>query len=75
MQVGNEKLKSIIERIESLERQKDDFAEDIREVYTEAGSQGFDKKALRQVIKLRKMDADKRSELEQLVDLYMGAVS
>ena len=75
MQVGHEKLKSIIERIETLEKHKEEFAEDIREVYTEAGSQGFDKKALRQVIKLRKMDADKRSELEQLVDLYMGAVS
>ena len=59
--IAGEKLRSIVERIERLEEEKTTLAEDIREVYAEAKSSGFDGRILRQVIRLRKMDnADRR---------------
>lgn len=72
--IAGEKLRSIVERIERLEEEKTTLAEDIREVYAEAKSSGFDGRILRQVIRLRKMDNADRREQEELLDLYMGAL-
>ncbi len=72
--IAGEQLRSIVERIERLEEEKTTLAEDIREVYAEAKSSGFDGRILRQVIRLRKMDNADRREQEELLDLYMGAL-
>lgn len=73
-QATREKLKQTIARIERLEAEKAELAADIREVYGEAKSFGFDTKTLRKVVSLRKMEAHERAEQEALLDLYMGAV-
>ena len=69
-----EQLKAIIERVERLEEEKANIATDIREVYAEAKANGFDTKALRQVVKLRKLDARERDEQEYLLDTYKAAL-
>jgi uncharacterized protein (UPF0335 family) len=63
-------LKSIIERIERLEEEKAGIAADIREIFAEAKANGFDTKAMRQVLRLRKMDRRDLEEMEEMVDLY-----
>ena len=72
--IAAERLRSFIERIERLEEEKAALAADIREVYAEAKSTGFDVKIMRQVIRLRKMDRDDRQEQEHLLDLYKQAL-
>lgn len=72
--IANDQLRSIIQRIERLEEQKAEVSTDIKEVYLEAKSNGFDTKALRQVIKIRKQDKAEREEQEAIVDLYLNAV-
>jgi uncharacterized protein (UPF0335 family) len=71
---AGEHLKQFIERIERLEEEKAGIAEDIKEVYAEAKSNGFDIKIIRQVIKLRKLEAADRQEQETMIDLYMQAL-
>lgn len=70
----NDQLKSIIERIERLEEEKRAIAEDIRDVYTESKGNGFDVKALRAIIRMRKQDANERAEQEAILDSYMQAL-
>lgn len=72
--IAGEQLKSFIERIERLEAEKAGIAADIRDVYAEAKATGFDVKAMRAVLKLRKMEKSARQEQEALVDLYKAAV-
>jgi len=72
--IAVERLRSFIERIERLEEEKAALAADVREVYGEAKSTGFDVKIMRQVIRLRKMDRDDRQEQEHLLDLYKQAL-
>ena len=67
-----EAVKSYLDRIERLEEEKSGLADDIRDVFAEAKSNGFDTKALRVVIRRRKMDAAKRQELDSMVELYEG---
>jgi uncharacterized protein (UPF0335 family) len=67
-------LKGFIERVERLEDEKAALAADIREVYAEAKTQGFDAKIMRQVVRLRKMDKIERDEQAALLDLYLDAV-
>lgn len=67
-------LKSVCERIERLEDEKDGLVKDIREVYAEAKGQGFDTKVLRQIVRLRKLDKADRQEQESILDLYMSAL-
>jgi uncharacterized protein (UPF0335 family) len=67
-------LRSFIERIERLEEEKAALAEDIREVYAEAKSSGFDTKALRAIIRMRKQDDHERMEQEALLATYMHAL-
>jgi len=68
--VADDRLRTIIERIERLEEEKKALSEDIREVYSEAKGAGFDVKVIRQLVRLRKMDATDRSEMEQVLDVY-----
>lgn len=72
--VAADRLRSFCERVERLEEEKDALAADIREVYSEAKGTGFDTKILRQVIKLRKMEAAARQEQEDLLDVYKRAL-
>jgi len=72
--VAADRLRSFIERIEKLEEEKAALAEDVKEVYAEAKSAGFDTKIMRQVIRLRKMDPHDREEMEHVLDLYRRAL-
>ncbi len=67
-------LRSFIERIERLEEEKSALTADIREVYSEAKSQGFCTKTMRKVVALRKLDAAARQEAEAMLDLYKSAL-
>ncbi len=68
------KLRSYVERIERLEEDKSGIASDVRDVFAEAKSNGFDVKAMRQILKLRKMKANERTEQEYMLDLYKRAL-
>ena len=68
------RLISFIERIERLEEEKANLMNDIKEVYGEAKSAGYDAKIIRQVVRLRKMDASEREENEFLLDTYKKAL-
>jgi uncharacterized protein (UPF0335 family) len=70
----NGHLKSFIERIERLEEEKSGLATDIREVYGEAKSAGFDPKIMRKAVAIRKQDRDKRIEEETVLDMYLSAL-
>ena len=72
--VHGAQLRGIIERIETLEAEKAEIAEQVKEVYAEAKGNGFDTKILRAVIGLRKKTAEERSEAEAMLDLYMQAL-
>jgi len=72
--VSGDQLRSIIERVEKLEEEKSAVAADIREIFAEAKGNGFDTKALRQVIKLRKMETSERQEQEAILDTYLHAL-
>jgi uncharacterized protein (UPF0335 family) len=67
-------LKAIIERIERLEEEKKTISDDIRDVYAEAKGNGFDVKALRTIVRLRKQDANERAEEETILETYMLAL-
>jgi uncharacterized protein (UPF0335 family) len=71
---AKEQLKSFIERIERLEEEKKTISDDIKDVFAEAKGTGFDVKALREILKIRKQDADQRAEHEAIVDLYLQAL-
>lgn len=73
--IARDQLKAIVERVERLEEEeKAALAGDIRDIYAEAKGSGFDTKALRQVIRLRKQDASEREEADALLDLYLNAL-
>ena len=67
-------LKAFVERIERLEEEKKAIADDVRDVYAEAKATGFDVKALRTIVRLRKVDADERKEHEAILETYMHAL-
>jgi uncharacterized protein (UPF0335 family) len=71
---AKDQLRSIVERIERLEEEKQALAGDIKEIYAEAKANGFDAKTLRQVVRLRKTDTAERMEQAALLDLYMHAL-
>lgn len=72
--VSGKRLKAFIERLERLEEEKNALAEDMKEVYAEAKGVGFDTKTIRKLIRLRKMDSEKRQEEEALLELYKSAI-
>lgn len=69
-----DQLKSIIERIERLEEEKKAISEDIKDVYAESKGNGYDVKALRTIIRLRKQDPNERQEEESILETYMQAL-
>ncbi len=72
--LSGQRLKAYIERIERLEEEKAGLAEDVKDIYAEAKGTGFDVKTMRAVVKLRKMDTEKRREQEELLELYKSAI-
>ncbi|MBB4212801.1 uncharacterized protein (UPF0335 family) [Rhodothalassium salexigens DSM 2132] len=72
--VSGAQLRQFIERIERLGAEKQEIADDIKDVYAEAKANGFDPKIMRQVIRLRKMETQERQELETLLDVYLHAL-
>jgi len=70
----DEKLNSFIERIERLNEEKNNITLDIKEVFSEAKSMGYDPKIMRKILVLRKMDVDERLEQEALLDTYRNAL-
>ena len=72
--IAVDRLRSLIERIERLEEEKSAISSDINDVYAEAKSVGFDTKIMREIIKLRKMNAADRDEKEFLLETYRKAL-
>ncbi|RYE06005.1 MAG: DUF2312 domain-containing protein [Rickettsiaceae bacterium] len=72
--IAKEHLIQFISRIERLEIEKADLAEDIKEIYAEAKATGFDTKIMKQIIKLKKLDKAKLAEEEAILELYMQAL-
>ena len=72
--VAGKRLKSFLDRIERLSEEKKGLADDIKEIYMEAKSQGFDNQTMRKVLKLRQMDTEKRREQDDLLELYKAAI-
>ena len=71
---ADDRLRLLIERVERLEEEKQGIADDIKDVYLEAKSVGYDVKIMRQVVRLRKMKPDDRREMETILDLYKRAL-
>lgn len=72
--VAASQLRAFVERIERLETEKATISDDIKDIYTEAKGNGFDTKAIRTIIALRKKDAAERDEEETILDLYKAAL-
>jgi uncharacterized protein (UPF0335 family) len=72
--VAGKRLKSFLERVERLEEEKTALSDDIKEVYAEAKATGFDPKTMRKLVRLRKMDLEKRREEDELLELYKAAI-
>lgn len=71
---AKDQLKAIVERVERLEEEKKTIGDDIRDVYAEAKANGFDVKALRVIVRLRKQDIEERKEHEAVLETYMHAL-
>ncbi len=72
--ITGDQLKSFVERIERLEEEKAGLAEDIREIFAESKSQGYDPKIMREVLKIRKMNKEDREVQEELITVYLNAL-
>lgn len=72
--VAGDQLRTIIERVERLEQEKRELAEDIKEVYGEAKNNGFDTAVIRAIVRRRKEDAEKRKEREALMEVYLSSM-
>ena len=73
-EAAREKLRQTVERIERLEEEKAEVADQIKDVYGEAKAFGYDVKALRQIIRIRKTDRAQREEQEAILDVYLMAL-
>jgi uncharacterized protein (UPF0335 family) len=72
--IAGDRLRSIVDRIERLEEERKALASDIKDVYSEAKSAGFDVKVLRQLIRIRKQEPAEIEEQETLLDVYRRAI-
>ncbi len=72
--VAADELRLLIERIERLEEEKKGIADDVKDVYAEAKSRGYDSKIMRQIVRLRKMETHDRQEMEAILDTYKAAL-
>lgn len=70
----DDRLRLLIERIERLEEEKRGIADDVKDVYSEAKAVGYDPKIIRQVVRLRKLRADERAEMDMILQTYMAAL-
>ena len=73
--VAADELRLLIERIERLEEEKKGIADDIRDVYAEAKSRGYDAKIMRQIVRLRKMETHDRQEMDAILETYRSALN
>jgi uncharacterized protein (UPF0335 family) len=73
-QLAADRLKSIIERVERLEEEKKGISDDIKDIYAEAKGNGYDVKALRTIVRMRKQDPNDRAEAETILESYMHAL-
>ena len=71
---ADDRLRLLIERIERLEEEKKGIGDDIKDVYSEAKSTGYDPKIMRQIVRLRKLKPDDRREMEAILDTYKNAL-
>ena len=71
---AKDQLKAFIERVERLEEEKKAISDDIRDVFAEAKGNGYDVKALRTIVRLRKQDKDERAEQEAILETYLQAL-
>lgn len=71
---SKEQLRSIVERIENLDGQIKELRSDQKDIFAEARGNGYDVKALRTIIRLRKQDANERAEAEAILETYMQAL-
>ena len=72
--IASDRLRSIVDRIERLEQERKALGDDIKDIYSEAKSAGFDVKVIRQIIRLRKQEPAEVEEQETLLDLYRRAL-
>ncbi|MBS1103636.1 DUF2312 domain-containing protein [Gluconobacter sp. Dm-62] len=72
--IAADRLRSIIERVERLEEERKALAGDIKDIFSEAKSAGFDVKTIKQIVKLRKMEPAQVEEQETLLDIYRRAL-
>jgi len=72
--VSKDQLRSIIERIEQREEEKKVVTDDIKDIYSEAKGNGYDVKALRTIVRMRKQDAGERAEQDAILETYMNAL-
>jgi uncharacterized protein (UPF0335 family) len=72
--ISGNQLRLFIEKIEKLESEKADLMENIKEVFAESKSSGFDPKIMKEIIKIRKMKNEDRIEQEELLDIYKAAI-
>lgn len=73
-QIAKDQIRSIIERIERMEEEKKVISDDIRDVYAESKGNGYDVKALRTIVRMRKQDPNDRQEQETILETYMHAL-
>ena len=72
--VSADQLRLFIERIERLEEEKRGMSDDIKDTYSELGSTGFDKKTVRKIVALRRLEKHVRDEADALLDMYRNAL-
>ncbi|HXW69890.1 MAG TPA: DUF2312 domain-containing protein [Methylocella sp.] len=73
--IAAQELTQFVERVERLEEEKKGITDDIRDVYAEMKGRGFDTRAVRQIIRMRKQDHSERKEMEAILELYMSALN
>ncbi|HQS70998.1 MAG: DUF2312 domain-containing protein [Novosphingobium sp. 28-62-57] len=73
-ETADDRLRLLIERIERLEEEKKGIGDDIKDVYSEGKSAGYDAKIMRQIVRLRKMKPDDRREMEAILEVYKTAL-
>ena len=73
--IASDALRLLIERIERLEEEKKGLTDDIRDVYNEAKAVGYDPKIMRQIVRLRKMEAHDRQEMDAILETYRAALN
>jgi len=72
--LAKDRIRSIVERVERLESERKELADDVKDIFSEAKGAGFDVKALRTIIRMRKMDPNDRAEQETILETYLHAM-